>query len=394
MTKQKKIALTPGLIFLLTLITGVVVSNLYYIQPIAEVVSKTFGVSPATIGIVATLTQLGYAIGLLFIVPFGDIMSRYRLIIRMLILSTIALTITYFATNFLVFAIAGLLIGLTSIVPQIIIPFAAGLSQPSKRGQVLGTILGGLLLGVLLSRSFSGILTQYLPWRNVYLIAIFMMLCLTIIAAYKLPKDAKPTQPISYWQTISSLPQLFKSQVVLREAAISGFFMFGSLSMFWSVLAFYIASPTYHAGSGLVGALAVLGAAGALSAPVIGRFADRKTPRQIVAFGLGLMFLSYLLFYFLGNNIWFLMLGIILLDVGNQCGQVANQTRVQNLGATASSRNNTIFMFAYFIGGASGSFVGTLAWGLGRWSLVCLMGITLLMCALLIHYFVYRKKAN
>lgn len=393
-SKPTKLPLTQPLILLMAFITGVAVSNLYYIQPIEALVATTFQVSSGSVGTVAMLTQVGYALGLLLIVPFGDVMSRYTLIIRMLGLSLLALLAAFWAPNFGLFAAAGLAIGLTSVVPQIIIPYAAVLAAPQKRGQVLGTILSGLLIGVLLSRSFSGIISNYLHWRWVYLLATIAIAGLIGLAAFKLPKDPKPINGPSYWQTLRSLPQLVKSQRLLREAAINGFFMFGTLSLFWSTLVFYMASPAYHLGSGAVGLLAILGAAGALAAPIIGRLADQKTPRFIIANGLLMMTVSFILFALWGQNIWILMLGIILLDVGNQCGQVANQTRVQSLGQAASSRNNTVFMFAYFIGGACGSFFGTLMWGIGGWPAVCLLALGCQLSALLIHFVGFRPKSN
>lgn len=392
--KQQQTQLTQPLILLMAFITGVAVSNLYYIQPIQSLVAQTFHVNTGAIGTVAMLTQVGYALGLLLIVPFGDVMSRYHLILRMLILSLLSLLVAFLAPNFILFALSGLLIGLTSVVPQIIIPYAAVLAAPQKRGAVLGTILSGLLMGVLLSRSFSGIISSYVNWRWVYLLAVIAIGCLIILAAIKLPKDTRPKNGPSYWQTISSLPGLVRAQPLLREAAINGFFMFGTLSIFWSTLVFYMASPAYHLGSGTVGLLAILGAAGALAAPVIGRFADQKTPRFIIAVGLLMMTVSYLLFLFWGQYLPVLMLGIVLLDVGNQCGQVSNQTRVQALGEATSSRNNTVFMFAYFIGGASGSFFGALAWSLGGWAAVCYLALGCQIAALLIHFVLYRPKAT
>lgn len=390
----QKTVLTQPLILLMAFITGVAVSNLYYIQPIQALVATTFHVTSGAVGTVAMLTQVGYALGLLLIVPFGDVMSRYQLILRMLGLSLLSLLAAYLAPNFIFFALTGLMIGLTSVVPQIIIPYAAVLAQPQKRGAVLGTILSGLLMGVLLSRSFSGIISSYIHWRWVYLIATIAIALLILLVALKLPKDSRPKNGPSYWQTISSIPGLIAHQRLLREAAINGFFMFGTLSIFWSTLVFYMASPAYRLGSGTVGLLAILGAAGALAAPIIGRLADAKSPRFIIATGLFMMTISYLLFLFWGHFMPILMLGIVLLDVGNQCGQVANQTRVKMLGEATSSRNNTVFMFAYFMGGASGSFFGALAWSFGGWVAVCLLALAYQCLALIAHFILYRPKST
>ncbi|WP_416354205.1 MFS transporter [Agrilactobacillus fermenti] len=369
---------------------GVVVANMYYVQPIGNLVAQSFHISVGQVGAVSTVTQFGYALGLLFLVPLGDVVSRYKLIIRMALLSSLSLLAAFFAPNFMSFITVSFLIGLLSIIPQIIIPYGAVLAGTERRGQVMGTLLGGLLIGILVSRTFSGILSNYIPWRYVYLIAVLMILILVAFLSKMLPKD-QPIHQRNYLDAVRSMPGLVKKQPVLRESAINGFLMFGTFSIFWSTLVFYIAAQ-YHQGSGMVGLLALLGAGGALAAPIIGRFADEMAPRKIVGIGLVLQTLSFLLLLVLGQHLAALIVAIILLDVGNQCGQVANQTRVQNLGEAVSNRNNTVFMFSYFIGGASGSLLGTLAWEHAAWFGVCLLALGYQVVGLLLHYLVYQER--
>lgn len=389
MKTVEKNSLTKDLTFLLALTCGVVVANMYYIQPIGTQIAKTYQISTGSVGIVTMLTQLGYALGLLFLVPLGDVMDRRKLIIRMLALSSISLLAAFLAPNFLLFALAGFLIGLLSIVPQVIIPYGAVLAGPASRGRIMGKLLSGLLVGILLSRTVSGLIASVIDWKYVYLIALVMIALLTALLVFKLPKteqtDSK-TEGTTYLATIKSIPQLVTSQRELREAAINGFFMFGTFSIFWSTLIFYVSSPVYHWGTREAGILAVFGLAGAVAAPIVGRLADSYSERKIVLMGMAMETICFILLFFWGQYLSVLILAIILLDVGNQFGQVSNQTRVQALSEVASNRNNTVFMFSYFIGGSLGSLVGSLMWQQAGWLGVTSAGLIFQACALFCHF--------
>lgn len=384
--------LTKQFIFLLAATCGIVVANMYYIQPIGTQVAESFQVSTSAIGSVTMLTQLGYALGLLLIVPLGDILNKRRLIITMAALSSLSLLGAFFAPNFQLFIFSAFIIGLLSVVPQIIIPYGAVLAGPEKRGQVMGKLLSGLLVGILLSRTFSGIIASIFPWRSVYLIAPIAIILLTILLTIKMPKDTTANTKLSYSASLKSIPLLVKSQKVLREAAVSGFFMFGTFSIFWSTLIFYISSPVYNWGTFAAGVLAVFGLSGALAAPIVGKLSDQYAQRTIVWIGLLMQTSSFIILHFFAAHIFPLVLSIVLLDVGNQFGQVANQTRVQNLGEQVSNRNNTVFMFSYFIGGAVGSFLGTTMWGAAGWIGVTLIALLFQALAIIFHLFVFRKQ--
>lgn len=384
--------LTKQFIFLLAATCGIVVANMYYIQPIGTQVAESFQVSTSAIGSVTMLTQLGYALGLLLIVPLGDILNKRRLIITMAALSSLSLLGAFFAPNFQLFIFSAFIIGLLSVVPQIIIPYGAVLAGPEKRGQVMGKLLSGLLVGILLSRTFSGIIASIFPWRSVYLIAPIAIILLTILLTIKMPKDTTANTKLSYSASLKSIPLLVKSQKVLREAAVSGFFMFGTFSIFWSTLIFYISSPVYNWGTFAAGVLAVFGLSGALAAPIVGKLSDQYAQRTIVWIGLLMQTSSFIILHFFAAHIFPLVLSIVLLDVGNQFGQVANQTRVQNLGEQVSNRNNTVFMFSYFIGGAVGSFLGTTMWEAAGWTGVTLIALLFQALAIIFHLFVFRKQ--
>ena len=394
MDKNEKTTLTSSLILLLSITCGVVVANMYYIQPIGTKVAASLAVSTSAIGILTMLTQLGYALGLLFLVPLGDVVDRPKLIIRMAALSAISLLAAFFAPSFTLFACASFLIGLLSIVPQIIIPYGAVLAGPKARGKVMGTLLSGLLVGILLSRTVSGIVASLFSWRMIYLFALVLVAILTGLLYWKMPRtQIKTTSSVSYLDSLKSLPYLVKTQRLLREASISGFFMFGTFSIFWSTLIFYISSPVYHWGTFEAGILAIFGLSGAVAAPIVGRLSDSYSERKIVGMGLAMQTLSFVALLVAGSHLVVLLVAIILLDVGNQFGQVANQTRVQGLGEAASNRNNTVFMFMYFIGGATGSLLGTTMWQQFGWLGVTLTGLAFQLCAYICQYIIFQKRS-
>lgn len=390
---QKRPVLTRGLIFVMALTCGVVVANNYYLQPIETAIAQSFRVSNGAVGVAAMLTQFGYAVGLLLLVPLGDIINRRKLIIRMCLLSGITLLGAYFAPTLALFSLASFLIGLVSIVPQIIIPYGAVLAGPDKRGRVMGTLLGGLLVGILLSRTISGIVASIWPWRTIYLIAVVVILALAGVLALTLPDPGRPPHhALNYWQTLATIPGLIRQHRVLQEASVNGFFMFGTFSIFWSTLIFYIARPVYRWGTREAGLLAIFGLFGALAAPLIGRLADRFSDRHLVLIGLLLETLAFLLLMAGGQFVVLLVLSIILLDVGNQFGQVSNQTRVQNLGEHISNRTNTVFMFSYFLDGSLGSLLGTTMWQQAGWLGVTAAGLVFQLLAYIAHLLIFRPK--
>ncbi|THE09366.1 MFS transporter [Enterococcus hirae] len=393
MNMEKQKPLSRSLILLLAITCGVVVANMYYIQPIGTKVAASLSVSTSAVGMLTMLTQLGYALGLLLLVPLGDVMDRPKLIIRMAALSAISLLVAYFAPNFILFACASFLIGLLSIVPQIIIPYGAVLAGPAARGRIMGILLSGLLVGILLSRTISGLIASVFSWRIVYLFALCLVVALTALLYLKMPRtqtNKAKSHELSYVDSLKSLPHLIRSQRLLRESAISGFFMFGTFSIFWSTLIFYISSPAYGWGTFEAGILAIFGLSGAVAAPIVGRLADSYSERRIIGMGLVMQTISFILLLIAGDYIAVLLVAIVLLDVGNQFGQVANQSRVQGLGEVASTRNNTIFMFMYFIGGATGSLLGTTMWQHYGWLGVTLAGLFFQFCAFFFQSTVYR----
>ncbi|MGX6427780.1 MFS transporter [Levilactobacillus yonginensis] len=382
---KKQATLSRKTILLMAVVTGVIVANLNFIQPIENLIAADFNLSKAVVGMLAMVTQLGYAFGLLLIVPLGDIFNRYHLIQFMMVLSILSLLLAFWSPNAGIFAIATALVGITSVAPQIIIPYAGYLAPSLQRGKVLGIVLSGLLTGILLSRSFSGLLGSVMPWKNIYLVAAAIDLVFLAIIHYQLPHDARGHQDLRYWPVIRMLPKLFATQKALRGAAINGFCLFGMSNVLWSTLAFYLAAQ-YHLGSNVAGLLGLLGVAGVIAAPMIGTLVDQRSPRLTV--GLGMIFsgVAFGIFWLVGHWLLGLIVGIVLLDLGTQFSQVSCQAIVQSLNRKESSRNNSVFMFSYFLGGSIGTLAATWAWSHAGWNGVCGVAVVFLVLAVLSHF--------
>lgn len=388
---KESVIMSKKLAFTMALVCGISIASLYYVQPLEGMIGKELGASVGQMGVAPMLSQFGYALGLLFIVPLGDIFQRKKLIVIMLSLVSIVLLATGLITTYHLMMPLMLMIGLTSIIPQLIIPFAGQLADPKERGSILGIVTSGLLIGILLSRTFSGFIGELYGWRAVYFCGVILSIGLIGLVSWLFPKN-KPVSQLSYTALLRSLPGLLKKQRVVQESAFNGFFMFGAFSIFWSTLIFFMESPTYGLGSKEVGYIGLVGVVGALASVLMGKVADKKGPRFGVGLGTCILTFSFLVLWLTGAHMVGLVIGVILLDLGTQSAQVSNQSRIQALGDENRSRNNTIFMFSYFIGGASGSLLGSIAWQIGGWTAVCLLGLAYSVLGLVGHFIIFRKK--
>ncbi|MEK3660085.1 MFS transporter [Paenibacillus odorifer] len=380
--------LTKQFILILAIASGLSVANMYYNQPLLADIGRTFHASSNAVGYVSMLTQIGYALGMLFFVPLGDIRERRTLISGLLI--AVSLSLVGFATaqNLIWMYIASFAIGITTVVPQVIIPLSAELALPEERGKVIGTVMSGLFFGILLARTISGIIGDMFGWRAMYWIAAAIMLLLSLILYQLIPKT-KPENNSSYSDLLKSMGNLIRRYSTLREASLIGACMFGGFSVFWTSLAFFLEGEPYHYSSSITGLFGLIGVAGAAGAPFIGRLADRIAPKKIVGILLLLTLIAYGFFGLAGFTIWSLIAGVIILDLGVQGSQVSNQTRIYALEPAARSRINTVFMVSTFTGGAIGSTLGSFAWQHWGWNGVCLMGGMLIVAAICI-WIVYR----
>ncbi|MEH7308283.1 MFS transporter [Neobacillus drentensis] len=382
--------MSKKLILLMSLACGLAVANLYYNQPLLAEMGRTFHANAHQVGNIAMFTQIGYAVGMFLFVPLGDMKERRKLIALSLIAVTISLISVATARNLLWMNIASLAVGVTTVAPQLILPFAAQLAAPMERGKVIGTIMGGLFIGILLARTVSGLIGGGLGWRAMYWLAAAMMLALAIILRTFLPKGYPETR-LSYPELYKSIGQLIVTQPILREASLIGAMLFGCFSLFWTSLSFFLEGAPYHYGSEVAGLFGLVGIAGVAGAPVVGRLADRFNAKAMVGLLIGIALVSYLFFGFLGTSLWGLLIGVILLDLGVQGAQVSNQTRIYSLMPEARNRLNTVYMVSYFLGGSLGSSLGGYAWSWWKWQGVCLTGGLMILIAL-IAWATHRTK--
>ncbi|EPR12127.1 MFS transporter [Ruminiclostridium papyrosolvens] len=380
------------LVLIMAAATGITVANLYYIQPLLAEIATEFNVTQVSVGFVAMLTQAGYALGMLFLLPLADIKEKRKLIITMLCCSCGSLLLMFFSKSIVMIAFSSFAIGFTSVVPQLIVPLAAQLADPKERGRIIGTVMSGLLIGILLSRTFSGLIGEYLGWRVVYLIAAVLMLVLAVFLRRFIP-ECPGISSLGYKDLFKSMGRLAKQLPVLREASLNGAMMFGAFSAFWTTLVFLLQSPAYKMGADVAGLFGLIGIIGALTAPIVGRIADKRSPRFTVGIGMFIVTAAYLCFLFLGFKLWGLITGIILLDLGVQSCQISNQARVHALSDEARNRINTVFMVSYFVGGATGSFLGSFSLAHFSWTGVCIFGLLTQVIAVT-GYMIRSNKNN
>ena len=363
-------------IVLMSFSVGAIVANIYYIQPLLSAIASTFRISVPQVGTVAMLTQLGAAMGMLFFVPLGDTRERRRLIVTLLVVESVFLAAMASAQSYLWLALASLGIGIAGATVHLIVPFAAQLASPARRGAVVGSVLSGLLFGILLVRTFSGLLGAWLGWRAIYWLASVIMLLLAVLIRLGLPRS-KPSLKLSWPSLIRSSAVLIRTQPMLREAATLSAILFCAFSAFWTTLVFFLETPPYHYGSGVAGLFGLVGAAGAICAPFIGRLADSYGARRNVLIALLVTVVSFAVLYLFGRHMGGLIVGVVLLDIGVQAGHVSNQTRIYGLLPEARSRLNMVYMICYFAAGAIGSFAGSVLWHRFGWAGVCGLGCAL-----------------
>lgn len=372
-------ALGSGLTLAMAAAAGIAVANIYYNQPMLGIIERDFGASTLT-GMIPTATQLGYALGLFLLVPIGDLTDRRRLIAGQFVLLALALIAVAVAPTAGLVVIASLALGACATVAQQIVPFAAALAEPARRGKVIGLVMAGLLCGILLSRTIAGFVASHSGWREMFWVSAPFALAAAAVMAWLLPRNT-PHLPISYGQALASLLSLWRAQPQLRRATLVQAALFGSFSVFWTVLALHLQGPRFGLGAGAAGLFGLVGVVGVLAAPIAGRIADRSGPEPVIAIGAALALASWALFGLWGS-IPGMVLGVIVLDFGLQAALISNQHIVYALVPEARSRLNTVFMTGMFIGGSLGSAGAAFAWSHGGWVAVSSYGAALAALAL------------
>lgn len=390
MTKTTQ-GLSPALILLMSVATGLAVASNYYAQPLLDTIARAFNLSASSAGFIVTAAQLGYAAGLLFLVPLGDMFERRMLIVSMTLLAAGGMLITASSQSLTMMIIGTALTGLFSVVAQILVPLAATLASPEKRGKVVGTIMSGLLLGILLARTVAGLLASLGGWRTVYWVASVLMVVMALALWRGLPK-VKQENHLNYPQLLASVFSLFTQDKLLRTRALLGCFTFANFSILWTSMAFLLAAPPFNYSEATIGLFGLAGAAGALGARPAGGLADKGKSHLTTSAGLILLLISWAAIWYGHVSVLALIVGILVLDLTVQGVHITNQTVIYRVKPEARNRLTAGYMTSYFIGGAAGSLISASAWQHAGWSGVCGIGAIVAALNLLVWWRGYHRQ--
>jgi predicted MFS family arabinose efflux permease len=362
-----------ALVLLFAVACGVSAANLYYAQPVLPSIVKTFGTSSGSAGLIVTFAQIGYAAGLILLVPLGDLLPRRRLVPVLLSLTTVALIVSSAAPDIGVLVAVSLLVGAGSVAAQVLVPMAATLAGEARRGHVVGMVMSGLLLGILLARTVSGLVAGVSSWRVVYAMAAVLTFSLAVTLARLLPAEQERPR-ISYGELLRTALHLLLTESLLQRRAFFGALAFAAFSVFWTTMAFVLAGAPYHYGDVTIGLFGLVGAAGALCANFAGRWADRELTKATTLIFAACIAISFLPLWVGRHSLTMLIIGIVVLDIGVQGLQVTNQSMIYRLSPHLRSRITSAYMACYFVGGAIGSAVGGTVYSSHGWAGVSVLG--------------------
>ncbi len=361
------------LVLLLAFTCGAAVANLYYAQPLLHTIAHAFSVSNSSAGLLVTVTQAGYVVGLALLVPLGDLLERRSLITAMLLVAAVGLGVAAASPSFAVFALAVALLGVTAVVAQIIVAMSSSLAGEHERGRVVGTVMSGLLIGILLARTISGLVAQLLGWRVIFVVAAVAMVLLSGVLRFALPR-VPATEKLRYPALLRTVLHLVRDEPLLRQRMLLGATAFGCFSVLWTSVAFLLSGAPYHYGNAVIGLFGLAGLAGALAAPVAGRLSDRGRGRAAMSGAIVVLLLSWGLLAFGRSSVVALIAGIVVLDLGAQAMHISNQSAVYSLHGQARSRLTTAYMVAYFSGGVALSAATSALYSSDGWEAVCALG--------------------
>lgn len=369
---------------------GMSVANIYFAQPLLDQLSNEFNIDHSTIGVVITITQIFYGLGLLFLVPLGDLLNQRRLIIGQMLLSTTALVIVSTASFSVVLFTGMALVGLLAVVTQTLVAFAATMASPTERGRVVGIVTSGIVIGILLARTFAGLLTDLTGWRSVYLVSAALMFVMVCMFLKVLPKVEREVKSLPYHQLIKSVFTLFMQERTLRIRSVLAMLIFADFSILWTSLVLPFSAPPLALSHSVIGAFGLVGVAGALAAAQAGKLADRGYGQRTTGIALILLLISWLFIDYLEQSLLALIVGIVLLDLAVQAVHVTNQTMILPLRTEARSRLTAGYMMFYSIGSAGGSFASTQMYAHFGWEGVCFLGA--LISAIALIFWVTTKR--
>lgn len=372
-----------SLLLTMAVIAGLTVANCYYNQPLLEMIRHDMGVSQHAANLITVVTQIGYALGLCFLIPMGDLYSRRRIIVINMSVAAVMAVIIAFAQKVWIVWGASLLLGACSVIPQFFIPIAGQYSEKKNKSRNMGIVLSGLLTGILASRVVSGYVGEWLGWREMFIIAALIMIVCMILTLKIMPQIGS-NYVGTYRGLMKSVFHIVANNARIRLYAIRAAFSFGSMMAIWSCLAFRLAQAPFFSGSEMVGTLGMCGIAGALAASGLGKLVNQWGIRRMSLYGACLQLVAWTTAYLFGDTYMGLIVAIILVDIGLQCLQLSNQSGCIQEMPEASNRANTIFMTTYFIGGSFGTYCAGLAWTHEGWMGVCAVGAVLAAISLCI----------
>jgi predicted MFS family arabinose efflux permease len=367
-------SLNSSVVLLFAVACGLAVGNVYYAQPLLDAMAEAFAMSPASIGIVITLTQTGYGIGLVLLVPLGDLLNRRWLIVTQNLLSVVALLMIAWAPNSAWLLLGMTLTGLLAVVTQVLVAYVATLADPAQRGRVVGVVTSGIVVGILLARTAAGAMADLAGWQAIYLLSAGLTLLMTLLLFGVLPKDEPPQPDTTYVALIASVFSLFRQEAVLRQRAILALLTFASAMVLWTPMVLPLSAPPLSLSHSEIGLFGLAGAAGALAAARAGHLADRGLGQWVSGLSLLLMLASWLPIALTGSSLWALLLGVITLDLGLQAVHVTSQSMIYSVRPEAQSRLTAGYMLFYSIGSAGGSIASTAMYAWAGWTGVCLLG--------------------
>lgn len=349
-------------------------ANLYYAQPLLPEIANHFHTSNSRVALVITASQLGYVLGLIFVLPLGDLIKRKGLIVAGLFAGAVALTLIAVVKTLLLFEVLSLIIGISSVSAQVIVPLAADLSAPERSGKTVGTVTSGILIGILLARTFSGVTANAFGLTGVFVIAAVLLASMALVLFRMLPNVAPRQKDDGLAEILKSTFSIFLEHRALQIRAAYGFTSFCAFTLLWTSLSFFLASPSYGYSPSSIGLFGLLGVAGATAARITGSAADSGKVRLATGTGGALIVISFVAMHFFGTTLWLLGLGIILLDAGAMIVHVSNQSVIYKVVPSARSRINSSYMTLYFLGGGVGSAIAGVAWQQGGWGATTLAG--------------------
>jgi predicted MFS family arabinose efflux permease len=368
------VPLTRAAMLLFAVASGLAVANAYFAHPLLDVMAEDLHLSPAVAGMIVGITQIGYALGLILLVPLGDLLDRRLLIVAQSLLSVLALLCVGFSTSAAMLLASMAAVGLLAVVTQALVAYAASLAPSAQRGQVVGIVTSGIVLGILLARAVAGALTDLSGWRTVYLVSAVLTLMIAGLLYRALPRQERPTTKVPYPRLLLSLFTLFVEEPVLRIRAVIAMLIFANITTLLTPLVLPLSAPPFSLSHTAVGLFGLAGAAGALGAAHAGRWADRGHAQRTTGIALGLMLFAWLPISLLPHSILWLVVGVFVIDFGLQATHVTNQAMIYRVRPDAQNRLTAAYMIFYSIGSAFGASTSTIVYAYAGWNGVCVMG--------------------